>query len=77
VRGVKTDYLGHREDVSGKSGCGRLAQFLEFDQGTAVFDWNIGAHRSGFASRELFSSVSDLLRIHGHDGFSLFGTNRK
>ena len=64
-------YLRRHEDVSGNSGCGRLAQVAEFDDGSAVLHWNRGANTSGVASTEVFNSVSDLLRIHGHDGKSV------
>lgn len=64
-------YLRRHEDVSGNSGCGRVAQVAEFDDGAAVLHWNRGANTSGVASTEVFNSVSDLLRIHGHDGKSV------
>lgn len=64
-------YLRRHEDVSGNSGCGRVAQVAEFDDGAAVLHWNSGANASGVASTEVFSSVADLLRIHGHDGRSV------
>jgi len=64
-------YLRRHEDVSGNSGCGRVAQVAEFDDGTAVLHWNRGANASGVASTEVFSSISDLLRIHGHNGRSV------
>jgi hypothetical protein len=68
---MRTYYLRRDEDVSGNSGCGRVAQVAEFDDGTAVLHWNRGANASGVASTEVFSSVSDLLRIHGHNGRSV------
>jgi len=40
-------YLRRHEDVSGNSGCGRVAQVAEFDDGTAVLHWNRGANASG------------------------------
>jgi hypothetical protein len=33
---MKMYYLRRHEDVSGNSGCGRVAQVAEFDDGTAV-----------------------------------------
>jgi hypothetical protein len=65
---MKMYYLRRHEDVSGNSGCGRVAQVAEFDDGTAVLHWNRGANVSGVASTEIFNSVSDLLNIHGHNG---------
>ena len=68
---MKTYYLRRHEDVSGNSGCGRVAQVAEFDDGTAVLHWNRGANISGVASTEVFASASDLLKVHGHNGRSL------
>jgi hypothetical protein len=67
---MKTYYLRRLEDVSGSSGCGRVAQVAEFDDGTAVLHWNRGANSSGVASSEVFASIEDLLRVHGHNGRS-------
>lgn len=64
-------YLRRHEDISGNSGCGRVAQVAEFDDGSAVLHWNRGANTSGVASTEVFNTVSDLLGIHGHDGKSV------
>lgn len=68
---MKTYYLRRLEDVSGSSGCGRVAQVAEFDDGAAVLHWNRGANRSGISSTEVFSSIEDLLRVHGHNGRSI------
>jgi hypothetical protein len=68
---MRVYYLRRDEDVSGNSGCGRVAQVAEFDDGTAVLHWNLGANASGVASTETFSSISDLLQIHGHHGRSI------
>jgi hypothetical protein len=68
---MRNYYLRRHEDISGKSGCGRVAQVAEFDDGTAVLHWNLGANRSSVASTEIFGSVSDLMQIHGHNGRSV------
>ncbi len=68
---MKAYYLRRLEDVSGNSGCGRVAQVAEFDDGAAVLHWNQGANSSGVSSTEIFASVNDLLRVHGHNGRSL------
>jgi hypothetical protein len=36
-----------------------------------VLHWNRDANASGVASTEVFSSVFDLLKIHGHNGRSV------
>jgi hypothetical protein len=33
---MKTSYLRRHEDVSGNSGCGRVAQVAEFDDGVPL-----------------------------------------
>jgi hypothetical protein len=48
-----------------------VAQVAEFDDGAAVLHWNQGANSSGVSSTEVFASVNDLLRVHGHNGRSL------
>jgi hypothetical protein len=68
---MKTYYLRRHEDVSGTSGCGRVAQVAEFDDGAAVLHWTSGANASGVSSTEVFASISDLLRVHGHEGRSV------
>jgi hypothetical protein len=68
---MKAYYLRRIEDVSGNSGCGRVAQVAEFDDGAAILHWNRGANSSGVASTEVFTSISDLLRVHGHNGRSV------
>jgi hypothetical protein len=68
---MRVYYLRRDEDISGNSGCGRVAQVAEFDDGTTILHWNLGANQSGVASTEVFGSVSDLLRVHGHNGRSV------
>jgi hypothetical protein len=63
---MRAYYLRRHQDVSGNSGCGRVAQVAEFDDGTAVLHWNLGANCSRVASTEVFDSVGNLLKIHGH-----------
>lgn len=60
---MKTYYLRRLEDVSGTSGCGRVAQVAEFDDGAAVLHWNRGANSSGVSSTEVFASIGELLRF--------------
>lgn len=68
---MKNYYMRRDEDVSGNSGCGRVAQVAEFDDGTAVLHWNLGANQSGVSSTEVFNSIADLLHVHGHNGRSV------
>ena len=61
-------YLRRLKDVSGKSGTGRVAQVAEFDDGAAVLHWSSNTNCSRVASTEIFASIDDLLKVHGHEG---------
>jgi hypothetical protein len=65
---MKTYYLCRSEDVSGKSGTGRVAQVAEFDDGAAVLHWSANTNSCGVSSTEVFASIEDLLKVHGHEG---------
>jgi hypothetical protein len=65
---MKTYFLCRAKDISGKSGTGRVAQVAEFDDGTAVLHWSADTNSSGVSSTEIFNSVDDLLKVHGHEG---------
>jgi hypothetical protein len=65
---VKAYHLRRDHDVSGKSGTGHIAQAVEFDDGTVVVHWSGDKTKAGVASTEVFSSVSDMLKVHGHEG---------
>lgn len=54
--------LHRREDVSGSSGIGVVAQGVIFSDGRCVMRWLVEPHSTG-----LYDSPEDLLRIHGHD----------
>lgn len=58
-------YVLRRSDVSGVSGTGRVADGVEFTDGTVVLRW-----LSRFASTAVYDSVETLKSIHGHDGAS-------
>jgi hypothetical protein len=61
-------YLSRNEDVSGTSGTGHIAEVAEFDDGAVVVRWIGAMNMSGVTSTTVFSSLNDLLRIHGHEG---------
>lgn len=61
-------YLCRREDVSGTSGIGQIAQVAEFDDGAVVVRWIGSMNRTGVTSTTVFESMRDLLHIHGHEG---------
>lgn len=55
--------LVRSEDVSGSSGTGRVADGIEFRDGTAVIRWNTDK-----SSTAVYESVEDVEAIHGHGG---------
>lgn len=65
---MRTFHLCRKEDVSGMSGTGRVAQVAEFDDGVVVVHWGADRNASGIASTEIFNSIGDLLKVHGHQG---------
>lgn len=56
-------HLQRREDVTGVSGTGRVAEGVEFTDGTAAMRW-----LSEFRSTAVYASVDELRSIHLHHG---------
>lgn len=56
-------YLQRDEDESGVSGTGKVAEGLEFEDGTVVLKW-----LSLKSSLSIFENVKHLRDIHGHCG---------
>jgi hypothetical protein len=65
---MKLYYLCRKEDVSGMSGIGHIAEVAEFDDGSVVVRWIASMNAAHINSTTIFNSMSDLLRIHGHGG---------
>jgi hypothetical protein len=61
---VKTFYLLRREDVSGVSGVGRVAEGIQFSDGFCCIRWTVGEYHSV----EVWTSLDALIAIHGHGG---------
>jgi len=55
--------LDRKEDVSGISGTGVVAEGVMFSDGTAVIRWVVG-----YRSTAIYNSMDDLVHIHGHNG---------
>lgn len=55
--------LDRREDATGISGTGPVAEGVAFSDGTAVLRWTT-AHRS----TAVYASMAELEAIHGHEG---------
>ena len=62
---AQPSFMIHTGDIT------HLSKVAEFDDGAAVLHWTSGANTSGVSSTEVFASVSDLLRVHGHEGRSV------
>jgi hypothetical protein len=59
-------YLQRDSDPSGVSGCGRVADGVEFDSGWVAlhFDPNL----KGVSSIYSYCDLADMYRLHGHSG---------
>lgn len=51
------------DDETGTSGCGLVAEGVEFTDGTVAIRW-----RSMVASHAVFANIKAALAIHGHGG---------
>lgn len=60
---MRTFELHRDQDVSGVSGTGRVAEGVEFSDGTTVLRW---LTRTG--SVAVYLNAVDMEKVHGHDG---------
>ena len=67
---LKTFYLERKEDVSGVSGTGRVAIGAIYPSGRAVIEWLTESR-----SINIYESVSDVEKIHGHEGRTILVWN--
>lgn len=63
---MKRFVLNRKEDVSGVSGVGVVAEGIEFSDGSAAIRW-----LTSRASTTVWSSVEDAVAIHGHGGLTV------
>ena len=56
-------YLYRKEDVSGLSGTGIVAQGCEFATGTVALVW-----LTAYSTITIFPNMKELIALHGHDG---------
>lgn len=56
-------YLRRKEDISGMSGVGKIAEGVEFSNGRVAIIW-----LSEFESTGQYSSITALERVHTHNG---------
>jgi hypothetical protein len=64
--------LQRHVDVSGTSGTGVVAQGVIFDDGTVAMRWL----PNGARSTCLYTSIEDVLAIHGHGGRTVVVTSQ-
>lgn len=55
--------LDRHEDTTGVSGTGPVAEGVQFDDGSIAMRW-----RSDTPSTSIYSSIADVVQIHGHRG---------
>jgi hypothetical protein len=60
---VRTFTLIRKEDVSGISGNGEVADGVEFLDGQVALSW-----RGSFHSIEIHPNLTTLMAVHGHGG---------
>lgn len=58
--------LNRRQDASGVSGTGIVAQGVEFDDGTAVLHWH-----GKWPTTTVFPSPTAVEEVHGHGGMTI------
>lgn len=56
-------YLARSEDPSGISGCGRVADGVQFGDGTCILRW-LGP----FPATAVWPGIEPMLKTHGHGG---------
>ena len=60
---MRTFYLNRKEDISGVSGCGRIAEGIEFHDKQCVLSWFGRLH-----TIEVAPNIEAIIEIHGHHG---------
>jgi hypothetical protein len=69
---VKT-YLVRRDvDETGNSGTGFVAEACRFEDGTTIVHWNKRTNAIGTTSTVVYSSFEDAVKVHGHNGKTVF-----
>lgn len=60
---MKTFYLNRKQDVSGNSGVGVVAEGCVFDNGLVAMTW-----LSSIPTMTMFPNIANVKELHGHDG---------
>ena len=61
--------LYRRQDATGVSGTGVVATGVVWPDGHAALRWKADDHEAA-SSTSVWSSVADMMRVHGHGGLS-------
>ncbi len=61
--GMRRFHFMRLEDASGVSGCGIVAEGIVFSDGKVAIEW-----LSNSPSTNIYNSLKDVERIHGHEG---------
>lgn len=61
--GMRRFHFMRLEDASGVSGCGVVAEGIVFSDGKVAIEW-----LSESPSTNIYNSLTDVERIHGHEG---------
>lgn len=62
---MRTFYLERKQDMSGVSGTGRVAEGVVFSTGTVALHWCVSDKPQ---CTSLWESLADLEAVHGHEG---------
>lgn len=62
----KRFHLERKQDVSGISGIGAVAEGVVFEDGQAVLHWK-GEH----CCTNVYKSIDDIVFVHGHGGSTI------
>ena len=69
ARTPKRFILYRRQDATGVSGTGVVATGVVWPDGHAALRWKADDHEA-VSSTSVWSSVADMMRVHGHGGLS-------
>lgn len=59
-------WLIRKEDTTGVSGTGVVAEGIIFESGQVAMEWREGL--AGVASLGIYPNIEAVMKIHGHDG---------
>lgn len=65
MNGPRIFYLNRKEDATGVSGTGRVAEGAQFSDGSCVLRWLTLVRSTVF-----YNSIADVEHIHGHSGLT-------